>query len=204
MYTQKVLDESRIKVLEKLKPLLPKYPICGGTGLALHIGHRISYNFDLFSTEKIPNFFDKKITDLFPESKVIINTTDELTLFTNTNVKITFLHYPFPNLEDNYQEDGIFTGSLKDLIANKVYVLGRRAEIRDYIDIYFILKKYTLEEILSYAKQKYGELISEKTVLGQLTYFEDLNFNDKVFTSLNIDQQLFIEELINIVRDKIN
>ena len=41
-----VLDAQRSAVLEKIKHLLVGWYLAGGTGLALQIGHRVSYDFD--------------------------------------------------------------------------------------------------------------------------------------------------------------
>ncbi len=49
-----VLDTQRSAVLEKIKPLLTGWYLAGGTGLALQLGHRISYDFDFFSQNDVP------------------------------------------------------------------------------------------------------------------------------------------------------
>jgi predicted nucleotidyltransferase component of viral defense system len=141
----------------------------------------------------------EKILDTFPKSKLILNTADELTFFTQGNVKITFLYYPFKKLEPDKEEEGVYVGSLNDLIANKFYVIGRRAEIRDYIDIYHILKIKSLEECINIAIKKYGELISKKVILGQLKYLDDLDFKDPVFLASNLSK----EELGSFLSEKI-
>lgn len=198
MFIHKVLDKDRLKVLEKLRPFLKEYPICGGTGLALHLGHRISYDFDLFGEQNLPKFLDKRVQEVFTDSNIIRSTSDELTLFSSNQVKVTFLYYPFKKLEPDFMEEGVYTGSLSDLIANKFYVIGRRAEIRDYIDIYNILKIKSLDECLNLSILKYGNLLSKKTILGQLKYVEDLDFQDPVF----LVSKLTKEELINFLSEK--
>ena len=53
--------------------------------------------------------------------------------------------------------------------------LGRRPIYRDYIDLFFIIKRgYLLGDILSDAERKFGGLFSEKLFLEQLTYFGDI------------------------------
>jgi len=195
MFLHKVLDKNRQEVLEILKPFLKEYPICGGTGLAIHLGHRISYDFDLFGEAPLPKFFDQKILELFDEANLVRSTSDELTFFTKSGVKVTFLYYPFKKLEPDVVEENIWVGSLNDLIANKFYVIGRRAEIRDYVDIYHILKIRSLDECIDMANKKYGDLISKKIILGQLKYLNDLDFNDPVFIQSGLSKDELSEFL---------
>ena len=191
LFIEKVLDKDRLEVLDKLKPFLKDFPIHGGTGLALYFGHRISFDFDLFGGSLLKNSFSKNVFATIKPSNIEVNTEDELTFFTQNNVKITFLYYPFESLEKSYEEDGIFVASLPDLIANKFYTIGRRGEIRDYVDVYFILQKYSLEECLDLAERKYSDSFNKKILLGQLAYFNDLNFDDPTFSYTKISQEEF-------------
>lgn len=53
--------------------------------------------------------------------------------------------------------------------------MGRRPVWRDYVDLYFIVKKnYELKKIILDAQKKFGSLFAEKLFLGQLIYFGDL------------------------------
>jgi len=68
----------------------------------------------------------------------------------------------------------------KEIALMKAYTIGRRPTFRDYIDLYFLLKKgiVTLEYILEKAPQKFvieGEpVFSKKLFLEQLIYTEDI------------------------------
>ena len=48
-----ILDEPRQQVFARLTLFTPQWTLGGGTALALQIGHRKSYDFDLFSIPRI-------------------------------------------------------------------------------------------------------------------------------------------------------
>ena len=52
-----VLDSQRAEVFNKLGDGFENWYLAGGTALALQIGHRISFDFDLFSQHKIDPAF---------------------------------------------------------------------------------------------------------------------------------------------------
>jgi len=66
----------------------------------------------------------------------------------------------------------------------KAYALGRRATIRDYLDLYFLLQQgiVTLAEIIADSNRKYiinhENIFSARLFLEQLVYMEDLEDRD--------------------------
>lgn len=54
MLYETVLDRSALSLLQEYcsHQFLQTFSLAGGTGLALRLGHRISYDLDLFSNEK--------------------------------------------------------------------------------------------------------------------------------------------------------
>lgn len=66
---------------------------------------------------------------------------------------------------------------LDDLAANKAYTIGRRGKWRDYVDLFFFLKKniYSLDTLISLAEKKFQGEFNSKLFLKQLVYFNDLD-----------------------------
>ncbi len=62
----------------------------------------------------------------------------------------------------------------KDIAAMKIQAIGGRGTTRDFIDVYFLSKKYTLEGMLGFYQKKY-EASEEHlyAILRSLDYFED-------------------------------
>jgi len=163
-----------------LFPSLQKFKgfdLAGGTALALQIGHRISVDFDLFSSKKIPASLLGRVQTIFGRKHVIVsvNGPAELTVFVQ-GVKFTFLHYPFPKLFKTVSLGGIRAYSVKEIAATKAYTIGRRGSFKDYVDLFFILNEQhtSLKSILASAKKKYGHEFNDRLFLEQLLFLNDL------------------------------
>lgn len=180
MYRE-VLNQRQLKLLPFLKFFRKDFFLVGGTAMALYLGHRKSVDFDLFTGKK---FSRKLILKKIRESKLKINSVlvdneDEYTIVLN-GVKLTFLFYPFVVNAEHSFERFIKMPALVDLAAMKAYALGRRATLKDYVDMYFVLKKHvSFVEIVKRAKKIFGNFFNEKLFREQLCYFEDVDLNEK-------------------------
>ncbi len=68
--------------------------------------------------------------------------------------------------------------ALQDITAmklNAIAVSGQR--VKDFIDIFYLLQKFTLEQMVGFYKEKYTQY-NELTVLKSLVYFDDIDFSD--------------------------
>ena len=176
MLSYQTVEPHTMELLRKLMeaPLLRQARLVGGTALALQYGHRTSVDLDFFgnieaSTEELIQVFSQvgDVT-LFGQSKMIKG-------FSLDGVRIDIVNYTYPWLEKAIIEDGLRLASPADIAAMKVYAIENRGSRKDFIDMYFLLKHYSLDEILSFYKQKYPEH-SEFVALRSLTYFEDAEF----------------------------
>jgi len=156
----------------------------GGTAVALHIGHRKSIDFDLFTKDPEYDFNAAKLKRRFIRyaimDKIIADEDIEFT-FTANDTKITFLNFgyrvPFTEKLDSY----VSMPSLLSLAAMKAFALGHRAKWKDYVDMYFIMRDHhSLGEIVTQAKKLFGVEFNEKLLRTQLAYFEDVNYSEKV------------------------
>jgi len=70
------------------------------------------------------------------------------------------------------------------LAAMKAYALGRRAKWKDYVDLYFIIKELgSIRLIIGKSKEIFGVEFNEKNFRSQLSYFEDIDYSEKVIFS---------------------
>ncbi len=153
----------------------------GGTAIALHIGHRLSIDFDLF---KGGTFHPKKVIRKFAENKesasITLNRDGQLNLVCR-NVKFTFFNFEYAIPHPIVVEKSITIPSLLDLAAMKAFALGRRSKWKDYVDLFFIIKDhYNLNQISAQANLLFGELFSEKLFRGQLNYFQGISFEEQI------------------------
>lgn len=207
-----VLDKERQELLEKLAQFLKgltgrkaQFILGGGTALALQITHRKSFDFDFFSEVKSPKSLIEKLSTIISIDNISVDSADELTFFTKSEIKITFLYYPFAHAFPLVTlENGLQLFSIKDIAIKKAYTVGRRGEYRDYFDLYTILKNnhINLAELISETKKIYGSVFEEKIFLEQLVYFGDLlNFDIVPASSKPVPEpeeiKHFFAELVN-------
>lgn len=178
---KEILDNNQLSLLDLVKSFRREFYLVGGTAIALHIGHRRSIDFDLF---KATPFQTKKILDKIQkqEHKYLItrNVSGQLNLIIS-DVKFTFFEYPYIIEASEDFEKKIKLPTLLDLAAMKAFVLGRRSKWKDYVDLYFILKNhFTFNEISTRAEELFDQQFSGKLFRGQLSYFDDINYEEEV------------------------
>jgi predicted nucleotidyltransferase component of viral defense system len=170
-----ILPEKQLRLLETLSSQLfiTDFYLAGGTCLALQIGHRRSIDFDFF----IPGDF---------ETSTIINRLAQIRSYQRDNeekntingslngVRISFFGYRYDIIDDFKTFNKIRLAGLKDIAAMKLEAIAGRGSKKDFIDLYFLLQQYTLEEIFSFHALKYGiGLSNQYHHLKSLVYFAD-------------------------------
>lgn len=181
MLHKEILTKEQLELLPLLEDFSKSFGLVGGTAIALHIGHRRSIDFDLFSGGQFNNqSILKKIKRTLKIDEVIVNKLDELT-FTLNGVKFTFFNYPYKISYSKKIGSFVKMPDLLTLAAMKAFALGMRAKWKDYVDLYFIIKNhYSIEDISKKAKKIFGNHFNEKIFRGQLAYFEGINYSEEV------------------------
>jgi len=155
-------------------PLATQFYLAGGTAIALHLGHRRSYDLDFFS----PAPFDKGDPRRFlgPLGRLIVEQENEGTfLGTLDDVRISFFIYPYRLLASPVLFGAVRIAALKDLAVMKLDAIASRGKKRDFLDLYFICRDFlTLREMLPLVERKYeGVEYNFTHLLKSLMYFED-------------------------------
>lgn len=172
-----ILDKKRQKLLGKLLPFTKGFVLGGGTALSLQLAHRVSFDFDFFSSFPIPKQLLERLSQEIKIKNIVVDTSDELTFFTKDAVKVTFLYYPFlSDFAPMKAENGLPMFPIAEIAIHKAYAIGRRGEYRDYFDLYTILKDnyVSLNTLIPKVKKVYGSVFDEKIFLEQLVYFGDI------------------------------
>lgn len=152
-------------------PLFSEMRLVGGTALALQYGHRQSVDLDFFGKLSADV---SEIHDVLANigSHTIYTNTQNIKIFEVNGVKVDFVNYKYDWIDDIVTEGNLRLASPKDIAAMKVNAIEGRGSRKDFIDIYFLLKHFTLNEILEFYKQKYPEH-SVFRALMSLNYFDD-------------------------------
>jgi len=174
LQTQTVVPDL-VELLKKLmlEKSFSNYNLVGGTALALQIGHRNSVDIDLFGDQPIDHdLYTEILTNLgtYEVSKSSKNVFISLI----NNIKVDFVNYRYPLIDKPLEIEGIRMLSKKDIAAMKMNAISGRGSKKDFIDLYFLLKEFTLGEMMDFYNQKYFDG-SEFLVYKSLSYFEEAN-----------------------------
>ena len=177
-----------------------KFCLIGGTAVALQLGHRTSVDFDLLTTSELKtNDIRNKIGKSQQIESVLIDETNEFTAVID-EVKFTFLKHPFDIHPDVDFREIIKMPGLLSLGAMKAYALGRRAKWKDYVDLYFIINRFSLKELVDKANGIFGKEFNEKLFREQLAYFEDIDYTEKIdfMTGFEVSEEIVKTKLTEI------
>ena len=91
--------------------------------------------------------------------------------------------------------------SIVDIGCMKLSAITSRATNKDYIDLYFILKKISLKKLLLASSRKFKEL-DQNLILKSLVYFDDIEKTPILFKNSNrVSEKEYKDYLIKEVRD---
>lgn len=172
MLSYQTVEPHTLELLKELSavPEFSSLRLVGGTSLALQYGHRTSVDLDFFGT------FDEDIQ--FSEilrrygQLTIIKESSRIKVFQLDGIKVDFVHYDYPWLNPPLKVDGLTLATPPDIAAMKVNAIEGRGSKKDFIDLYYLLRHYTLKDVLSFYQQKYPEH-SVFRALMSMSYFED-------------------------------
>jgi hypothetical protein len=180
MHTE-IFNVDQAKLLPYLKSFNRSFYMAGGTAIALHLGHRRSIDFDLFTqTNLVKHRIKGKLLQMSFQQAPLFEDIDQLDIRIN-NVKVTFFSFPFPISHPVKVESVITIPTLLSLASMKAFALGRRAKWKDFVDLYFILNKhFTIKEISRECEETFKGQFSEKLFRQQLAFHKDIDFSEPV------------------------
>ena len=178
---REILTPGQNNILPLIAGFSREYYLAGGTAVALHIGHRQSIDFDLFTGNDVRR---KSIKNQLAKKQIYYNVLheayDQLHIMIG-DVKITFFNYPYTVPHEQNFEKIITMPGLIDLAAMKAFALGGRAKWKDYVDLYFIFKyHHSIDDICLRAKELFHDSFNCKLFRQQLSWFKDIDYSETV------------------------
>lgn len=171
-----ILSEERKKILPSFISWKDEFYLAGGTGLALQIGHRESVDFDFFS----PHSFDtdvmiQRFSALFGKKSFNVTQIEKntISIVLHSEIKISFMTYGYGLINLLISTAYMNIASVPDIACMKLSTIMQRSALKDYVDLYEIMKIYPLEQLLVFAKKKYPT-IDSTVILKSLSYLDDI------------------------------
>lgn len=208
MFT-KTLFPNTIRALKLVSniSIVKKSYLAGGTALALHLGHRISVDLDFFT----PQIFNEKT--LSGELNQLPEYKEEGTAWRTVwgkvvNTKFSLFYYQYPLINKTIPFKDIQMLSKEDIAAMKIHALEDRGTKRDFIDLFFLAKEFSLEQMLKYYDQKYGVLKDHLyIILRSMIYFADANRDDMPEMLLPVSweevKKFFQKQTVKLAKNKL-
>lgn len=170
-----VLSQPAQSLLEKLgrQKWMRNFYLAGGSGVALHLGHRISEDLDFF-TQKDLNTRTliqrlKRLNKFELQTEAWGTVTGIL-----CDVRASFFTYSYPLVEPSKKLFGVNVASLTDIGLMKLIAISQRGSRRDFVDLFFICQVMPLEQLMALLPKKYvGVKYSLNHILRSLVYFAD-------------------------------
>lgn len=177
-----ILKKEQTELLPLIKIFKKDFYLAGGTAIALHIGHRYSLDFDLFTSGDLKRKGLKMLIakHSYKIEQVLFEDSIQLHCIIN-GVKLTFFQFPYSISTAIEFEKIIKIPDLLTLAAMKAFALGGRAKWKDYVDLFFIFKRHhSFKQVADKANQLFGDAFNEKLFKQQLAYFDDISFEEEV------------------------
>jgi hypothetical protein len=170
--------------------------LTGGTALsAFYLQHRYSEDLDLFTLdgdafERVPLY----VADTAAKLTASAASLQVAPLFRRYKISrgaeaviVDFVKELVPQVSEQKNDfDGIWVDTLPDIAANKICTLLGRAEIKDYIDVYFLARAgYPLEDYIESAQRKDGG-VSRATLAFMLSQVKLSKVPDFMIAPVNL------------------
>ena len=183
--------------LMKRSELLP-FSLAGGTALALQIGHRISVDLDFFGKHE---FHPEELLAAYSEigQYQLLSQSKSILVVSLEGVKVDVVNYRYDLLEPLKVVEGLRLVSIPDIAAMKLAAITGRGKKRDFMDLFFLLRTYSLKDMLGFYKEKFPDG-SEFLVAKSLVYFEDAEEDE----DLDMLEVINWEEVKGTIRTQVN
>ena len=168
---------NKIKKCMELDALQP-FTLVGGTALSLQYGHRMSIDLDFFGNV---NFLDDKlISEQFASigNAELVNQSSVMLGFFINEIKVDIVKYKYDFIEKPITEGIIRLAHPKDIGAMKLAAISGRGKRKDFYDLYYLLRDYSLEDLISFNKKKFPDS-NEMIIIKSLGYFDDADLDQQ-------------------------
>ncbi len=173
MLSYRTVESNTLELLKGLikENLFLPMRLVGGTSLALQYGHRQSVDLDFFGECELDAEDVKEVLRRYGAIQVI-KETPNIKIYTVNGIKVDFVNYAYDWIDSAIEEDDLRLASERDIAAMKINAIEGRGTKKDFIDVYFLLQHFSLNEILNFYCQKYPENSMFRALMS-LAYFDD-------------------------------
>jgi predicted nucleotidyltransferase component of viral defense system len=186
-----------------------KFYLTGGTCLSRHYyHHRYSDDLDFFflgeryDSDEFDAEFVRIMAHLGTAFKIAIAVNEKTfkRAFVEEgtiNLKIEFVNEPFPVLGERIMVDNFLIDTKENIAVNKITAIYSRKACKDYFDLFFLLREFSLHDLLHKSAAKMVPPSFEELILS----LETSLWEGQVLTSLDIDEADFLNFTSELIKD---
>ena len=187
-----ILDE-----VKKSEFLSTNFYFTGGTALsAFYLRHRYSDDLDCFSYQKfdkqaifaLVEKWSKKYNFTFESRFVEVVYIFTLIFNNKSNLKLDFSHYPYKQLEKPVLIDNLLVDSLTDIAVNKLLTISQRNDVKDFVDLYYLLQQFSVWDLKEGVRIKFNMEIEPLLLAADFLKVEDFDYLPRMIKKLSLDE----------------
>ena len=169
----------------------------GGTALnAFYLHHRGSEDLDFFSEQN----FDSQIIIAKVNSwakkysfEIDLRQVENINVFilefpSKEEVKVDFVTHPYKRIEKGKFVNNFTIDSLADIATNKLLTINQRTEVKDFVDLYFLLKTYTIWDLMEGLRIKFRIKTEPFLIASDFTKVEEFDLLPKMLVPLELSE----------------
>lgn len=203
-HRQDVLSPSSQKLLPFFQkffgqPTQKNWYLAGGTNLALVYGHRISEDFDFFSTDSFDPMTQAHAVQAClskDHTCTIIHTAHETLYLLIDKTKVSFISYHYPLVHPLIYTNDLLLADKRDVGSMKLQAIQWRATKKDYVDLAYLLQEIWFADLYATYQKKYPLKVQDSLLIKYLLYTEDIESTDIFFT----DPSMHRERILLIIQ----
>jgi len=194
-----VLTKKQQIILAQVKkePFFEQFYFTGGTALsAFYLQHRYSEDLDFFTQKKFDtqdilyliDSWSKKYDFTFTSEFHQVVYIFMLTFKNKEVLKVDFGYYAHKRIEENNVIDGLKIDSLTDIAVNKLLTVTQRNSVKDFVDLYFLLNKLTIWDLIQGVRIKFRMELEPYILASDFLKVEDFDFLPKMILPLTLEE----------------
>ncbi|MEK7521359.1 MAG: nucleotidyl transferase AbiEii/AbiGii toxin family protein [Patescibacteria group bacterium] len=195
-----ILTKEQKQVLDliaKSSYLTSAFYFTGGTALsAFYLQHRESVDLDFFSTQRfdtqtiLTQFKDweKKLGFEFQSEFLDPLFRCQAAFKNGEKIKIDFSYYPYKLLDERTRFHLLEVDSLMDIAVNKLMTITQRHEVKDFVDLYFLLQKFSVWDLREGVRIKFRNDLEPFVIASDFTIAESFEFLPKMIKPLTLEK----------------
>ena len=194
-----ILTKEQGIILDEIRQhsLFREFYLTGGTALsAFYLQHRYSEDLDFFTEKSLNTQEIDALMQMWAEKHHFTFTSEfrevvhvfYLTFQNQQVLKVDFAQYPYKRLQQGEKVNDVTIDSLTDIAANKLLTITQRSAVKDFVDLYFLLERYTVWDLFQGVRIKFRRELEPFMIASDLLRVEQFDYLPKMIKPLTLQE----------------